>query len=135
MLKITNEGRLLALDQRIIIPNAPDNPESKTNRCIANVMKIYRDGTNDKATQLIFCDKSTPNKDGKFNVYDDIKEKLIQQGVPAQEIAFIHDAKTDNQRDELFEQVRQGRVRILLCHDKLSPYRAHSQSCWLPCGH
>lgn len=114
MLKITNEGRLLALDQRIIIPNAPDNPESKTNRCIANVMKIYRDGTNDKATQLIFCDKSTPNKDGKFNVYDDIKEKLIQQGVPAQEIAFIHDAKTDNQRDELFEQVRQGRVRILL---------------------
>ena len=114
MLKITNEGRLLALDQRIIIPNAPDNPESKTNRCIQNVIKIYHEGMDSKATQLIFCDKSTPNKEGKFNVYDDIKEKLIQQGIPAKEIAFIHDAQTDKQKDELFDKVRQGNVRILL---------------------
>ena len=114
MLKITNEGRLLALDQRIIIPDAPDNPESKTNRCIANVMKIYHEGMDSKATQLIFCDKSTPNKDGKFSVYEDIKDKLTKQGIPANEIAFIHDAKTDKQKDELFEKVRQGKVRILL---------------------
>lgn len=114
MLKITNEGRLLALDQRLMIPDAPDNPNSKTNRCIENVLKVYREGMADLATQLIFCDKSTPNKDGKFNVYDDIKSKLIAQGVPENEIAFIHDAKTDKQKNELFEKVRKGKVRILL---------------------
>lgn len=114
MLKITNEGRLLALDQRIMQLDAPDNPDSKVNKCVSNVLELYRETSEDKATQLIFCDKSTPNKAGNFNVYDDIKSKLIANGVPAEEIAFIHDAKTDAQKDALFDKVRKGEVRILL---------------------
>lgn len=114
MLKITNEGRLLALDQRLMAPYAPDNPDSKVNKCVENVWQIYRETTQAKSAQLIFCDKSTPNKEGKFNVYDDIKAKLIAHGVPEDEIAFIHDAKTDARKDALFDKVRKGEVRILL---------------------
>lgn len=113
MLKITNEGRLLALDQRIMLPDAPDTPDSKVNRCIENVLSVYHDGMKRKATQIIFCDKSTPTS-GKFNVYVDIKQKLIRQGIPEEEIAFIHDANTDSQKAALFEKVRKGQVRILL---------------------
>ncbi len=114
MLKITNEGRLLALDQRIMRPETPDDQGSKVNKCIDNVLAIYNATKEDKSTQLIFCDKSTPNKNGKFSVYDDIKAKLIRQGVSEDEIAFIHDAATDVQKDILFEKVRSGQVRILL---------------------
>lgn len=112
MLKITNDGRKLALDQRLIDDTLDDFPESKVNVCANNVFKIWQDGVPKKTTQLIFCDLSTPNKD-KFNVYDDIKNKLIDKGVPEEEIAFIHDAKTENQKAELFEKVRNGDVRVL----------------------
>ena len=112
MLKITNDGRKLALDQRLIDDTLDDFPESKVNVCANNVFKIWQDGISKKTTQLIFCDLSTPSKD-KFNVYDDIKNKLIDKGVPEEEIAFIHDAKTENQKAELFEKVRNGDVRIL----------------------
>lgn len=112
MLKITNDGRKLALDQRLIDDTLDDFPESKVNVCANNVFKIWQDGIPKKTTQLIFCDLSTPSKD-KFNVYDDIKNKLIDKGVPEEEIAFIHDAKTENQKAELFEKVRNGDVRVL----------------------
>lgn len=112
MLKITNDGRKLALDQRLIDNTLDDFPESKVNVCANNVFKIWQDGIPKKTTQLIFCDLSTPSKD-KFNVYDDIKNKLIDKGVPEEEIAFIHDAKTENQKAELFEKVRNGDVRVL----------------------
>lgn len=112
MLKITNDGRKLALDQRLIDDTLDDFPESKVNVCANNVFKIWQDGVPKKTTQLIFCDLSTPSKD-KFNVYDDIKNKLIDKGVPEEEIAFIHDAKTENQEAELFEKVRNGDVRVL----------------------
>lgn len=112
MLKITNDGRKLALDQRLIDDTLDDFPESKVNVCANNVFKIWQDGISKKTTQLIFCDLSTPSKD-KFNVYDDIKNKLIDKGVPEEEIAFIHDAKTENQKAELFEKVRNGDVRVL----------------------
>ena len=112
MLKITNDGRKLALDQRLIDDTLDDFPDSKVNVCANNVFKIWQDGIPKKTTQLIFCDLSTPSKD-KFNVYDDIKNKLIDKGVPEEEIAFIHDAKTENQKAELFEKVRNGDVRVL----------------------
>lgn len=112
MLKITNDGRKLALDQRLIDDTLDDFPESKVNVCANNVFKIWQDGVPKKTTQLIFCDLSTPSKD-KFNVYDDIKNKLIDKGVPEEEIAFIHDAKTENQKAELFDKVRNGEVRVL----------------------
>ena len=112
MLKITNDGRKLALDQRLIDDTLDDFPESKVNVCANNVFKIWQDGVPKKTTQLIFCDLSTPSKH-KFNVYDDIKNKLIDKGVPEEEIAFIHDAKTENQKAELFEKVRNGDVRVL----------------------
>lgn len=112
MLKITNDGRKLALDQRLIDDTLDDFPESKVNVCANNVFKIWQDGIPKKTTQLIFCDLSTPSKD-KFNVYDDIKNKLIDKGVPEEEIAFIHDAKTENQKAELFDKVRNGEVRVL----------------------
>lgn len=112
MLKITNDGRKLALDQRIINPDLPDFEHSKVNACAENVFRIWKDGIVDKTTQLVFCDLSTPNKDG-FNVYDDIKNKLIDKGIPAEEIQFIHDAKTETQKQKLFGKVRNGDVRIL----------------------
>ena len=113
MLSVTTEGRKLALDQRILNPDLPDYPGSKVNRCIANVFRIWETSEPSKGTQLIFSDFSTPD-DKRFNVYDDIKEKLIAKGVPADEIAFIHDANNEKQKEELFAKVRAGKVRILL---------------------
>ena len=112
MLKITNDGRKLALDQRLIDNSLEDFEGSKVNVCANNVYNIWKDGIEDKTTQLVFCDLSTPSKE-KFNVYDDIKSKLISKGIPENEIAFIHDAKTEKQKDELFSKVRSGEVRVL----------------------
>ena len=153
MLKITSDGRKLGLDQRLINPLLPDDPGSKVNACVQNVFRIWREGQADKLTQLLFCDLSTPTgkapavkddaaKDAafietgelpadRFNVYDDIREKLVSMGIPREQIAFIHEAKTDVQKKELFSKVRSGDVRILLgstakmgagtnCQDRLS---------------
>lgn len=114
MLKITSDGRKLALDQRLSDPTLPDDPESKVNACVRNVLQVWRDTEEIKGTQLVFCDLSTPKGDGSFNVYDDMKQKLMAQGVPPEEIAFIHDAKTEAQKAELFAKVRKGQVRVLL---------------------
>ena len=114
MLKITSDGRKLALDQRLQNPLLPDDPDSKVNACVKNVLAEWRDSADIRGTQLIFCDLSTPKNDGKFNVYNDIKEKLIAQGIPQEEIAFIHDANTEAQKAELFAKVRRGQVRVLI---------------------
>ena len=114
MLKITNDGRKLALDQRMIDPMLPDDPDSKVNACIDNVYRIWEEHADTRATQLIFCDLSTPKNDGTFNVYDDIREKLIARGIPAEQIRFIHEATTDAQTKELFGKIRSGEVRVLL---------------------
>ena len=113
MLKITNDGRKLALDQRMIDPMLPDDPESKVNACVDNVYRIWEEHADTKATQLVFCDLSTPKNDGTFNVYDDMREKLIARGIPAEQIRFIHEATTDAQKKELFGNVRSGEVRVL----------------------
>ncbi|MCT8901059.1 DEAD/DEAH box helicase family protein [Clostridioides difficile] len=113
MLKITNDGRKLALDQRMIDPMLPDEPESKVNTCVDNVYRIWEEHADTKATQLVFCDLSTPKNDGTFNVYDDMREKLIARGIPAEQIRFIHEATTDAQKKELFGKVRSGEVRVL----------------------
>ena len=113
MLKITNDGRKLALDQRMIDPMLPDDPESKVNACVDNVHRIWEEHADTKATQLVFCDLSTPKNDGTFNVYDDMREKLIARGIPAEQIRFIHEANTDAQKKELFGKVRSGEVRVL----------------------
>ena len=114
MLKITNDGRKLALDQRMIDPMLPDDPDSKVNACVDNVYRIWEEHADTKATQLVFCDLSTPKNDGTFNVYDDMREKLIARGIPAGQIRFIHEATTDAQKKELFAKVRSGEVRVLL---------------------
>lgn len=114
MLKITNDGKKLALDQRLINPLLPDNPDSKVNVCVKNVFAIWDKTKDDRSTQLLFSDMSTPKGDGEFNIYDDIREKLVVMGIPKQEIAFIHEANSDKQKDELFAKVRKGDVRILL---------------------
>ena len=114
MLRITSDGRKLALDQRLLNPLLPDDPNSKVNACVRNIVKEWQDSINIRGTQLVFCDLSTPKGDGKFNVYDDIKAKLIAQGVPQEEIAFIHDANTEAQKAELFAKVRRGQVRVLI---------------------
>ena len=114
MLKITNDGKKLALDQRLINQLLPDNPDSKVNACINKVFSIWNETKENKSTQLIFSDLSTPKGDGEFNVYDDIREKLVLMGVPREEIAFIHEANSDKQKDKLFAKVRNGEVRILL---------------------
>ena len=114
MLKITSDGRKLGLDQRLMNPLLPDDPDSKLNACVGNVLRIWQDGQADKLTQLVFCDLSTPKNDGTFNVYDDIKMKLIANGVPAEEVAFIHDADTEAKKKDLFAKVRTGQVRVLL---------------------
>ena len=114
MLKITSDGRKLGLDQRLMNPLLPDDPNSKLNACVRNVLRIYEDGQSDKLTQLLFCDLSTPKNDGTFNVYEDIRAKLIQSGVPEEEIAFIHDADTEAKKKDLFAKVRTGQVRVLL---------------------
>lgn len=114
MLKITSDGRKLGLDQRLMNPLLPDDPNSKLNACVGNVLRIWQEGQTNKLTQLLFCDLSTPKNDGTFNVYDDIKTKLIANGVPAEEVAFIHDADTEAKKKELFAKVRTGQVRVLL---------------------
>ena len=112
MLAITNDGRKLGLDQRVVNPLLPDADGTKVNRCVDNVFRIWQDGAREKLTQLIFCDLSTPGKG--FNIYDDIKTKLISRGVPESEIAFIHTADTEAKKKELFAKVRSGNVRVLL---------------------
>ena len=114
MPKITTDGRKIGLDQRLINPDLPDEPGTKVNACVDNVFKIWNETKEEKSTQLIFCDYSTPKKDGSFNVYDDIKGKLISKGVPSDEIAFIHDATTEAAKEELFAKVRSGEVRVLI---------------------
>lgn len=134
MLKITSDGRKLGLDQRLINPLLPDDPGSKVNACVQNIVRIWREGAAEKLTQLVFCDLSTPR--GKaasekeaadaetlladetgsenFNVYDDIRAKLIAQGIPQEQIAFIHEANTEVRKKELFAKVRSGHVRVLM---------------------
>lgn len=114
MLKITSDGRKLALDQRLKNPLLPDNPDSKVNACVQNVFREWENSAEIRGTQLVFCDLSTPGTTGGFNVYDDIKSKLIDRGIPMEEIAFIHDANTEAQKAELFAKVRRGQVRVLL---------------------
>lgn len=114
MLKITNDGRKLALDQRLMNEMLPDEPESKVNRCVDNAFKVWEKSATDKGTQLIFCDLSTPKADGTFNVYDDVREKLVARGVPREEVAFIHEYNTETKKAELFAKVRAGQVRILM---------------------
>lgn len=113
MLKITNDGRKLALDQRLINDKLPDFEGSKVNACCNNLYKIWEDTKEQKLTQLVFSDMSTPGKD-KFNVYDDIREKLVNKGIPKEEIAFIHEHDTEIKKKELFAKVRKGEIRILI---------------------
>ena len=114
MLKITNDGRKLALDQRLMNEMLPDEPESKVNRCVDNAFKVWEESAPGKGTQLIFCDLSTPKADGTFNVYDDVREKLVARGVPREEVAFIHEYNTETKKADLFAKVRAGQVRILM---------------------
>ena len=114
MLKITSDGRKIGLDQRLMNSALPDDPNSKLNACVNNVLRIWNDTKEQRLTQLIFCDMSTPKGDGSFNVYDDIRTKLLNAGVPEQEIEFIHNADTENKKAELFSKVRSGQVRVLL---------------------
>ena len=114
MLKITNDGRKLALDQRMINPMLPDDETSKVSVCAERVYEIWKDTADRKATQLLFCDLSTPKSDGTFSVYNSIREKLLEKGIPENEVAFIHDANTEVKKDELFKKVRSGDVRVLL---------------------
>ena len=114
MLCVTNDGRKIGLDVRLMNPMLPDDPNSKLNVCVQNVLKIWEDGKDQKLTQLLFCDLSTPKNDGNFNVYDDIRKKLIAAGVPENEIEFIHNADTEAKKAALFSKVRSGDVRVLL---------------------
>ena len=114
MLCVTNDGRKIGLDQRLMNPLLPDDPNSKLNACVRNVLRIWEEGTEQRLTQLLFCDLSTPKGDGQFNVYDDVKKKLLAAGVPESEVAFIHTADTEAKKKELFSKVRTGQVRILL---------------------
>ena len=142
MLKITNDGKKLALDQRLINELLPDNENGKVSICANNVYKFYKDYDNIKATQLVFCDLSTPKDDGTFSVYNDLKNKLIDKGIPSEEIAFIHDADNEVKKKELFSKVRKGQVRVLIgstqkmgagtnCQDRL--IAIHDLDCpWRP---
>ena len=114
MLCVTNDGRKIGLDVRLMNPMLPDDPNSKLNVCVQNVLKIWEEGKDQKLTQLLFCDLSTPKNDGNFNVYDDIRKKLVAAGVPENEIAFIHNADTEAKKAALFSKVRSGDVRVLL---------------------
>ena len=114
MLCVTNDGRKIGLDVRLMNPMLPDDPNSKLNVCVRNVLKIWEEGKDQKLTQLLFCDLSTPKNDGNFNVYDDIRKKLIAAGVPESEIEFIHNADTETKKAALFSKVRSGDVRVLL---------------------
>ena len=114
MLKITNDGRKCALDQRLLNDMLPDVGESKVNACVENAFQVWEDGKDTQATQLIFCDLSTPKTDGTFNVYDDVRNKLVERGIPKEQIAFIHEYNTEVKKAELFAKVRAGQVRILM---------------------
>lgn len=113
MLKITNDGKKLALDQRLINEMLPDSPDSKVNTCVGNIYEIWEKSKEKRSAQLVFCDMSTPKGDKSFNIYDDMKRKLIEKGIPENEISFIHDANSEKQKDELFSKVRKGEIRIL----------------------
>ena len=114
LLRITQDGRKTGLDQRLMNPKAPDDANSKVNMCVRNMYEIWEKTKENKLTQIMFCDLSTPKKGGAFNLYDDIKNKLIQKGIPENEIAFIHDAKTESAKDELFDKVNRGEIRVLM---------------------
>ena len=114
MLRITNDGRKLALDQRLINDLLPDSDNAKATACVNKAFEIWEQTKEQKSTQIIFCDLSTPKGDGTFNVYEDIKNKLVEKGVPPKEIAFIHEANTESKKAELFGKVRSGQVRFLL---------------------
>ena len=114
MLKITSDGRKIGLDQRLMNPLLPDDPNSKVNTCVQNILQIWENGEANHLTQLVFCDNSTPKSDGTFNVYDDVKNKLIEASIPEEEVAFIHDADTEIKKKELFSKVRGGQVRVLI---------------------
>ena len=114
MLKITSDGRKTGLDQRLMNPLTPDDPDSKLNACVDNVLRIWNETKEDNLTQLIFCDMSTPKGDGSFNVYDDIRTKLLAAGMPESEVEFIHNADTEGKKADLFSKVRSGKVRVLL---------------------
>lgn len=114
LLKITSDGRKLALDQRLANELLPDSPTSKTNACVERVFQIWEEGTAEKTTQIIFCDLSTPKGDGHYNVYDDLREKLMEKGIPKEEISFIHEADTEARKAALFSKVRAGIVRVLI---------------------
>ena len=113
MLLITNDGRKLALDQRLLNPMLPDFEGSKVNVCAGNIYRIWEDTKEKRLTQLVFCDLSTPKNDGTFSVYNDLRDKLIARGIPAEEIAFVHDATNETQKKELFAKVRRGKIRVL----------------------
>ena len=142
MLKITNDGRKLALDMRLVNPLAPDSDTSKTSICAQNVFSIWERTQEQRSAQLVFCDLSTPKGDGSFNVYDDLKAKLVAKGIPPEEIAYIHEANTEVRKKELFSKVRSGQVRVLIgstakmgagtnCQDKL--IALHDADCpWRP---
>lgn len=114
MLKVTNDGRKLALDQRLLNPNLPDDPESKVNKVVENLFNIYSETSDEALTQIVFCDQSVSHGDGEFNVYDDIRDKLVLRGIPKEEIAFVQECKTNKEKTVLFEKVRKGEVRILI---------------------
>ena len=114
MLCVTNDGRKIGLDQRLMNPLLPDDQNSKLNACVRNVLRIWEEGKEGKLTQLLFCDLSTPKGDGQFNVYDDVKKKLLAAGVSESEVAFIHTADTEAKKKEWCSKVRTGQVRILL---------------------
>jgi hypothetical protein len=114
MLNITNDGRKLALDQRLLNPLLEDFDGSKVNACVDNVYQIWNDTAEQRSTQLVFCDLSTPKNDDEFSVYTDIRRKLIERGIPEDQIRFIHEAKTEAQKLDLFRKVRNGEVRVLI---------------------
>ncbi len=114
MLTITNDGRKLALDQRLANPMLPDDEGSKVSACADNVYRYWSDSREERLAQLVFCDLSIPKQDGSFNVYDELRRKLMDRGVPTEEIAYIHDANTEVKKKELFAKVRSGQVRVLL---------------------
>ena len=114
MLKITSDGRKLALDQRLMNDMLPDDPNSKVNACVERVFSIWEDGKEERTTQLLFCDLSTPKGDGSYNVYDDIRDKLVAKGVPREEVCFIHEADTEAKKIALFARMRSGEARVLI---------------------
>ena len=137
MLKITNDGRKLALDQRLINDMLPDEDNSKATTCVDKAFKIWEETKEQKSAQLIFCDLSTPKGDGTFNVYEDIRGKLIEKGVTPEEIAFIHDANTETRKAELFAKVRSGQVRFFVgfyCQNGSRNQRTGQTDCITPFG-